>query len=97
LAYPPFSKVLDNGISFFTMSNNKNVFCKKYGFEKPALDQAPLKGPIGQLILENTSADAWQEWVEAQIKIINETRLDLSDEKAQTRLFEQMVDFLNLK
>lgn len=79
------------------MSTNKQVFCKKYKCEKPALDQAPLKGPIGELILEHTSAEAWQEWVEAQIKIINETRLDLSDEKAQSRLYEQMLEYLNLK
>jgi Fe-S cluster biosynthesis and repair protein YggX len=79
------------------MSTNKQVYCKKYGCEKPALDEAPLMGPIGQLILENISAEAWQEWVEAQIKIINETRLDLSDEKSQSRLYEQMIEFLNLR
>lgn len=79
------------------MNNNKLVFCKKFGCEKPALDQAPLKGAIGELILAHVSAEAWQEWAEAQIKIINETRLDLSDEKAQSRLYEQMLDYLNLR
>jgi len=79
------------------MNMNKQVFCKKFGCEKPALEQAPLKGPIGELILEHVSAEAWQEWIEAQIKIINETRLDLSDEKAQSRLYEHMLDYLNLR
>ncbi len=72
------------------------VFCKKLGKDLPALSEAPLKGPIGQLILNNVSEEAWQEWVEAEIKIINEERLDLSEERAQIRLFEQMVEFLNL-
>ncbi len=63
----------------------------------PALLEAPLKGPVGNMILEHVSEQAWQEWVEAQIKIINELRLDLSEEKAHMRLYEEMLEFLNLK
>lgn len=62
----------------------------------PALSEAPLKGPIGDIILRNISADAWQDWVEAQIKIINEERLDLSDPVAQKRLFSRMIEHLGL-
>lgn len=72
------------------------VFCKKYGREMPALSEAPLKGPIGEIIKNNVSEAAWLEWVEAQMKIINEERLDLSDIAAQKRLFSQMIDYLGL-
>lgn len=72
------------------------VFCKKLGKELPALSEAPLKGPIGKLILDNISEEAWQEWVEAEIKIINEERLDLSEERSQQRLFSEMLEFLHL-
>lgn len=78
------------------MSEKKLVFCKKYGREMEGLDKAPLQGNIGQYILRHISAQAWQDWVEAQIKIINEERLDLSEEKAQKRLYQQMVEYLNL-
>lgn len=72
------------------------VFCKKYNEERPGLSEAPLKGPIGRIILENVSEQAWLDWVEAEIKIINEERLDLSEESAQTRLFKAMVEYLGL-
>lgn len=62
----------------------------------PALEAAPLVGPLGELVINHVSAQAWGEWVEMQIKIINETRLDLSEEKAQNRLYEQMIEYLNL-
>ncbi len=78
------------------MNEQKMVFCKKLGKNLPALSEAPLKGPVGQVILDNVSEEAWQDWVEAEIKIINEERLDLSEERAQIRLFEQMVEFLSL-
>lgn len=78
------------------MTDKKLVFCKKYGKELPALEKAPLQGAIGQFIVTHISAEAWAEWLEAQIKIINEQRLDLSEEKAQKRLYEQMVEYLNL-
>lgn len=64
------------------------------GKDLPALSEAPLKGPIGQLILDNVSEEAWQEWVEAEIKIINEERLKSSEERSQIRLFEQMENFV---
>lgn len=62
----------------------------------PALSDAPLNGAIGQTIHQNVSEEAWNEWVEAQIKIINEERLDLSEQPAQQRLYQQMVAFLGL-
>lgn len=75
----------------------KKIFCRYFKAEKDALNRPPMAGPIGQILLENVSEEAWNEWLEAQIKIINEERLDLSEEKAQRRLFQQMVQFLNIE
>lgn len=79
------------------MNTSNLVYCRKYGCEMPALSEAPLKGPIGDIILSSISQDAWQDWVEAQIKIINEERLDLSDIEAQRRLFARMVEYLGIE
>lgn len=79
-----------------SMNKTNMVFCKRLKREMPALKEAPIKGPIGELILENVSEEAWLEWVEAQIKIINEERLDLSDEAGQERLYQEMIAFLGL-
>lgn len=76
--------------------NERMVFCSHHKREMPGLSCAPIKGPLGDVVYNNVSAEAWDEWREREIKIINEERLDLSDEKAQVRLFEQMVEFLGL-
>lgn len=76
---------------------NKKIFCRHFKQEKDALIEQPMPGSIGQIILENVSQEAWLLWLEDQIKIINEERLDLSEERAQRRLFQQMVEFLNLE
>lgn len=73
------------------------VFCQKFNKELPGLSEAPLKGSVGELILKNISEEAWLLWVEADIKIINEERLDLSEERAQERLYKAMLEFLGLK
>lgn len=79
------------------MNEITTVFCQKYKCTMKALEKAPIKGPIGEVIHKNSSLDAWQEWLEVQIKIINEERLDLSEERAVTRLYEAMIAFLGLE
>jgi len=78
------------------MNKPNTVFCQRYKEVKPALSEAPLPGPLGQLLLHHVSEEAFNEWAEVQIKIINEERLDLSEEAKQDRLFHQMVAFFNL-
>jgi Fe-S cluster biosynthesis and repair protein YggX len=78
------------------MSVESLVFCKKFNKELPSLPSAPLLGNIGQIILKNCSSDAWNEWLEVQIKIINEERLDLSEKPAKERLYNAMINFLNI-
>ena len=73
------------------------VFCTRLKLDMPALLQAPMPGELGQIILQHVSETAWKEWLEAEIKIINEERLDLSEENAQQRLYQQMVVFLGLE
>lgn len=65
------------------MSNT--VFCAKLGREAPALERAPYPGDLGQRILHEISAEAWQEWLTHQTMLINENRL--SPRKAEHRKF----------
>jgi Fe-S cluster biosynthesis and repair protein YggX len=49
------------------------------------LPRPPFKGPIGQWIFENVTAETWDGWVRQGTKVINEMRLDLSrDDHADT-------------
>lgn len=79
------------------MSVGKTVNCKKLLRELPAMEKAPFGGPVGQMILENISAEAWASWKELQIKILNEYRLNMADKKDYQFLVDQMLTFLNLK
>ena len=45
--------------------NQNKVFCKRLVREMAALDGAPLPGKIGQILLENTSAEAYDDWLES--------------------------------
>jgi Fe-S cluster biosynthesis and repair protein YggX len=71
--------------------------CKKLLKELPAMEKAPFGGAVGQMILENVSAEAWGSWKELQIKILNEYRLNMADKKDYQFLIDQMMSFLNLK
>ncbi|MBX3381380.1 MAG: Fe(2+)-trafficking protein, partial [Phycisphaeraceae bacterium] len=59
--------------------------CKRTGRPGTKLARPPFKGPIGNWIFENISAETWKEWIGQGTKVINELRLDLSrDDHAET-------------
>jgi len=74
----------------------RTVTCRKLGKEAEGLEQPPFPGPIGQEIFENVSQEAWADWLEMQTKIINEYRLDLSEQHDRQTLLKQMRTYLNL-
>lgn len=68
----------------------KTINCIKLGIEAEGLDFPPVPGDLGQRILENVSKEAWQAWLKQQTMIINENRLNLSEEAARKYLRQQM-------
>lgn len=54
------------------------------------MDFQPYPGELGKRIFENISKEAWNEWIKLQTMLINENRLNLSDNKARQYLAEQM-------
>lgn len=77
--------------------SNSTVMCSKLQRELPALEKAPVPGPLGEEIRAKVSAEAWAMWSkDMMIKVINEYRLDLTDEKAYGFLIDQMKAFLGL-
>lgn len=69
------------------------VQCVKLGREADGLEKAPIKGPLGQRVLENVSAEAWRMWLEHSKMLINEYRLDLTSENGQKIWFTEMEKF----
>lgn len=79
------------------MSMSRKVNCVKLGSEAEGLDKPPFDGPLGQEIFEKVSKAAWVEWEQdMMMKIINEYRLDLTQEDQYQKLLDQMRAFLNL-
>jgi Fe-S cluster biosynthesis and repair protein YggX len=70
------------------------VFCEKFKQELEGLDYHPIAGVIGDRIYNHISKQAWFDWVKQQTMIINENRLNLSEESARKYLNQQMEYFL---
>lgn len=76
---------------------SRTVFCKRLKKEAPGLPEPPMFGKVGREVFENVSAEAWAEWEEMQLKIVNEYHLDLADKEARKTLTKQMRVFLGLE
>tara|TARA_B100001750_G_scaffold198383_1_gene171478 strand:- start:359 stop:628 length:270 start_codon:yes stop_codon:yes gene_type:complete len=71
------------------------VACKKYKKDLPGLDQPPYPGPKGQEIFETVSKQAWEEWLNHQKMLINESQINLTDKDSRKWLNVQMDNFLS--
>jgi Fe-S cluster biosynthesis and repair protein YggX len=70
------------------------VFCHKLQRQEAALTRAPYPGAVGQKILAEISAAAWQQWLAHQTMLINENRLSPLEPKTRAYLLAQMQAFL---
>jgi Fe-S cluster biosynthesis and repair protein YggX len=77
-------------------SMTRTIHCKRLKREAPGLAEPPMFGKVGKEIFEHVSQEAWDEWQEMQLKIVNEYRLDLADKEARRTLTKQMRIFLGL-
>ena len=78
------------------MSNDHLVFCKRSHKWATPPDSVPYGGALGEEILQNTSHESWQEWLNMEVMVINELRLNFMDPKSQDVLIKHMREFLNL-
>ncbi len=72
---------------------SRMVHCVKLGREAPGLEKPPLKGPVGQRVFENVSAEAWRKWLEHSKMLINEFRLDVTSEQGQNIWFTELEKY----
>ena len=70
--------------------------CQRTGRPGQQLPKPPFKGPIGQWIYENISAQTWRDWIGQGTKVINELRLDFSREEDQATYDQHMREFLGI-
>ncbi len=70
--------------------------CARTGMPGQQLPAPPFKGPLGQWIYENISAQTWRAWIAQGTKIINELRLDLSRDEDSAVYDRYMCEFLGV-
>lgn len=70
------------------------IYCQKLQKDGAPLGYAPVPGDLGQKILANISAEAWQLWIAHQTMLINEKHLSLADKEARDYLKGEMEKFL---
>ena len=73
------------------------VRCSRCGSTAVGLERAPLPGRPGELVLAQTCTACWEEWKGAQVKLINELRLNVTDPDHVERLMTEMATFLSLQ
>jgi Fe-S cluster biosynthesis and repair protein YggX len=75
----------------------KTLMCACSGREEPAITaRVPFREPLKSEILERVGAHSWDAWLEQQIKIINEYRLNLATPEARDVLERAARTFLKL-
>lgn len=73
-----------------------SFICSRTGRAGRQLPEAPMRGNLGQWILENISAETWRDWIGQGTKVINELRLDFSRDKDQETYDQYMREYLGI-
>lgn len=74
-----------------------DIECARCGNTAPPLANAPFPGALGRQVHERTCRACFREWLDAQVILINENRLDGADPAHVATLMDQMRTFLNLR
>ena len=69
---------------------------RRTGQPQPKLDGPPMRGPLGALIYENFGQETWKQWIAQGTKVINELRLDFSNEQHQQMYDQHMMEWLQV-
>lgn len=72
------------------------VFCRRAHVWGPPAQNVPWGGALGDEIRAKVCEASWQEWLQMEVMVINELRLNFMDPKSQDVLISHMREFLAL-
>ena len=72
------------------------VICARCGRTRAAVAQLPYSGDLGAEIRHKVCQSCWNEWLETEVIVINELRLDFMNPRSQDILVQHMREFLML-
>ncbi|WWO96007.1 MAG: oxidative damage protection protein [Candidatus Dasytiphilus stammeri] len=71
----------------------KIIYCQYLQKKSERLDYHPYPGPLGNLIYNNFSKEAWFHWLTIQTRIINEKKLNMLKDEDRKFIKEKMMNF----
>ncbi len=72
------------------------IIDRRTGRPDTRLPDPPMRGPLGQFIFEHYGQETWREWIGQGTKVINELRLDFSNEQHQQIYEQHMKEWLGI-
>ena len=72
------------------------VLDRRTGKPQPRLPDPPMRGPMGKFIYDHFGQDTWREWIGQGTKVINELRLDFSNDQSQDVYDQYMLEWLQV-
>ena len=73
-----------------------NIKCRRCGRIAPKMAERPFSGALGEQIHASVCAPCWREWIGQGTKVINELRLNLTEQSGQDMYDQHMKEFLSL-
>ena len=77
-------------------SADDTVLDRRTGQPQPRLPDPPMRGPVGDFIYNQFGQDTWHQWIAQGTKVINELRLDFSNEQHQQIYEQHMLEWLQV-
>ncbi len=75
----------------------RDITCSRCHETKPALDEPPVGGALGETIVARICAECWDEWRGASSQLINHYGLNLGLPEHRAQLRKVMKEFLGLE
>jgi len=77
-------------------ANGSNIIDRRTGQTGTRLPSPPMRGPMGIFIYNHVSQETWSLWISNGTKVINELRLDFSNQAHQDIYEQQMMEWLGI-
>jgi len=77
-------------------STGEVVLDRRTGTPQPRLPDPPMRGPVGRFIFDHFGAETWRTWIGQGTKVINELRLDFSNDEHQAIYDQHMLEWLQV-
>jgi len=72
------------------------ITCSRCGQTRLAVENVPYSGDLGSEIRRRVCGDCWREWLQTEVIVINELRLDFMNPRSQDILIQHLREFLCL-